>query len=318
MTKNENFPALIISYARPEGVRKIIQNCIDNNVPDIYVAVDGPKTEDVRIKHKEIIDVVESFSGSPNTNVYLLAREVNLGVGAGVISAIDWFFSEVECGHIFEDDLTVSTSYFVFGSECLRRFEFDNRVFMVSGTEISSSSNDILSARWCNYPMIWGWSTWRDSWLEMRRGLLDRKVSRIPFTLSPRKNFWTVGAKRVLDGKVDTWDTPLAAEFLSRGWLCVIPPTNLISNYGDDAGASHTGKGGFGLNLPIVEIDGDIDYYAKLTKNDINEYNKFLEKQVFKIRLRHVFSPFISSFLDRFRYPRDNLTLEAKLKLNDS
>lgn len=306
-------PVLIISYSRPNGVRSLIESCINNGVKDLYIAIDGPKNGESGFFQNEILNVISSYSQIKALKINVLRRQINLGVGVGVISAIDWFFSHEKYGHILEDDLFVDSGFFDFSRLALTKFADDRSVYMISGTEIMGNSSN--SAHWCNYPMIWGWSTWVDRWLEMRRGLLNRKRERFPLYFSPRHNYWAVGANRVLDGKVDTWDTPLAAEFISRKWLCLLPPCNLVSNHGNDASASHTTWESFGLNLPVSRLTSNIDFVSNSTKYQIRSYNRQLEKQVFKIQKRHAMLPIYSLIADRENFKLTQPPLNERLKL---
>jgi hypothetical protein len=306
-------PVLIISYSRPNGVRNLIEACILNKVSELYIAIDGPKNgSDGRLQN-EILQVINSFSYVKDLNVKVLSRKKNLGVGVGVITAIDWFFSQEKFGHILEDDLKVDSGFFNFSREALTKFTDDKNVFVISGTEITGDQTISNSAHWCNYPMIWGWSTWADRWILMRKGLLERKKTKITLLSTARNNFWSVGANRVLDGKVDTWDTPLAAEFISNRWLCLIPPRNLVSNFGNDANASHTFNGSHGLNLPIFVLSGEVDFNSGFTETRIRKYNKQLEKDVFRIKRKHIFLPIYSRLKDQNNYKLVNTPLIERL-----
>lgn len=318
MISNRIYPVLIISYARPDGVRNLIQSCIVNNVTDIYIAIDGPKSEEMKIRQDQIIEVVNSYAQIPGLKLNVLKREKNLGVGVGVITAIDWFFEQEECGHVLEDDLTVSADFFKFSRMCLDEFSQNSNIYMISGTEITGMEEGNSSIFWTNYPMIWGWSTWRDRWFVMRGGLLERKTLTFSNYFSRRFNYWIVGANRVLDGLVDTWDTPLAAEFFSRGWLTIIPPVNLVSNFGDDKNASHTHGGSLGLKLPILEIPKVIDLYSNNNRKSITRYNRYLEEYIFRIRRKHLFLPVYSLLVDRFIYKGKHLSLLQRLKSAES
>lgn len=313
MVSNEIYPVLIISYARPDGVRSLIESCIANNVTNIYVAIDGPKSEGLKSRQDEIVEVVNSFAHISGLTLKLLRREKNVGVGVGVISAIDWFFELEECGHILEDDLTVSDGFFNFSRFCLSEFSRNPNVYMISGTEISGKRVAPPSILWSNYPMIWGWSTWRERWKVMRECMLEEKSLVFPACFSAKNNYWVVGANRVLDGLVDTWDTPLAAEFIRRDWFCAIPPVNLVSNFGDDGGASHTTSGSLGLYLPIYELPSDFEINFGTQDQKTKDYNFYLEKNIFKIKKRHILLPIYSYFFDRFNFRVFRLPLHQRL-----
>ena len=306
-------PVLIISYSRPNGVRNLIESCINNGVSDVYVAIDGPKMGSDGSLQNKILQVVTSFSDVKDLNIRILQRQKNLGVGVGVITAIDWFFSHENFGHILEDDLKVDSGFFDFSREALTKFIDDRNVFLISGTEITGDNTISNSAHWCNYPMIWGWSTWADRWILMRQRLLERKKTKFPLLSSAKHNFWAIGANRVLDGKVDTWDTPLAAEFFANRWMCLIPPRNLVSNLGNDENASHTFDGSHGLNLPIAKLTGTVDFDERFNVSDVKNYNEQLERFVFKIQKKHALLPIFSRLKDQGTYKQFNIPLSERL-----
>jgi hypothetical protein len=223
----------------------------------------------------------------------------NLGVGVGVISGLDWFFSHEDSGHILEDDLQVDSNFFSFSRLALLEFANHESVKMISGSQLIPTAPNGKDVHWSNYPMIWGWSSWSNKWKEMRDGLLQRKSFVCFRKDSSVNNFWAVGANRVLDGQVDTWDTPLAAEFYKRKWICIIPPSNLVKNSGDDLQAFHTKADTFGLNLPISRLSTNLDFYTLSSREYVNYYNKQLEKTVFKVKKRHLFSPLYSPLSKR-------------------
>jgi hypothetical protein len=229
--------------------------------------------------------------------------EENNGVAAGVIKAIDWFFTQVDSGIILEDDLVVADGFFKYCTDALSKFEHEIDVWMISGSQIFESYDFHNQLQLANYPMIWGWATWRGKWQEMRESLITPKKIGLKNIFNHRYLFWAVGANRALSGLVDTWDTPLAFEFFKRQKLCVISPVNLVSNIGDDEVAIHTKTSGFPLFVPLQDFNGygieDMNQCRNLPKS----YNLILEKNLFRIRLRHIFIPYYSFLLDRFLYP---------------
>ena len=61
-------------------------------------------------------------------------RKKNIGCGPGVKTAIDWFFKYEKMGIILEDDTIPCNSFFQFCDYALIKYERDNRIMMVSGT----------------------------------------------------------------------------------------------------------------------------------------------------------------------------------------
>jgi hypothetical protein len=308
-----NPPVLIIAYSRPNGVEQLIEESIKNDVTSFYVSIDGPKPGASNTRQLEILEVVNKYRSNPLLRFELLVHPHNLGVGVAVIRALDWFFSCEEVGHVLEDDLILNSGFFDFSRKALSIFEEIDHVRIISGTQLRNDLNDTQVNYSTNYPMIWGWSTWRSAWLEMREGLLSRKKFSFTGKGSTRINYWATGANRVLDGKVDTWDTPLAAEFNLRKWQCIMPPVNLICNAGDDSMASHTSKGTIGLNREVMPLPQNIDFAVLPTSEETGDYNVFLEQEVFKIRFKHYFLPLFVILADRITYREKISPLSARL-----
>jgi hypothetical protein len=290
---------LILAFLRHNGVKRLIESCLENEVSRIYISIDGPRSDSDRSIQDEMLEIIREFQVATSVQLFVQRHEQNLGVGVGVISGLDWFFSHEDSGHILEDDLIVDSNYFTFSRIALLEFANHESVKMVSGSQLIPTPSSGNEVPWSNYPMIWGWSSWSDKWKVMRDGLLQRKSFVCFRKDSTLNNFWAVGANRVLDGKVDTWDTPLAAEFYRRKWICIIPPSNLVTNSGDDLQAFHTKGDTFGLNLSINKLSTNLDFYSLSSPECINGYNKQLEKIVFKVKKRHLFSPLYAPFSKR-------------------
>ena len=61
-------------------------------------------------------------------------------------------------------------------------------------------------------------------------------------SLDYERIYWLEGARRAYQGYVDVWDTALVALINSGPFFTLLPPTNLISNIGNDSVATHTGE----------------------------------------------------------------------------
>ena len=300
---------LLITHSRVVGVVRLIESILDSN-PDshIYISIDGAQNDFVK---RNQLEMKRYFDMCISRGVRLHYRflEINYGVGAGVINAVDWFYNQVEFGVVLEDDLIVSNDFFAFCSQALEIFKNDEEVWMISGSQILGSRYSADELNFANYPMIWGWATWRDKWLEMRKYLVQVKKIPVAKLFDRKYLFWAIGANRALNGLVDTWDTPLAFEFITREKICVISPTNLVTNVGDDNSAAHTQGPGFPLYIPIGIYQGFAVAYPENRKTRISAYNAELERILFKIRFHHLFIPYYSRVLDRISFPRESRTV---------
>jgi hypothetical protein len=308
--------ALIIAFSRPAGVLTLLESLSANRVERIYVSIDGPRDESDKVNQAEILRILRDFEMTSGSEIYVRANEANLGVAAGVISAIDWFFAQEPEGLILEDDLVVGDDFYRFALTGLTMFRNDSSVWMISGTQLFPNGFSVSKETWTNYPMIWGWAGWAEKWNVMRSEMLkDKKVS-MSNLLNRRWLFWSVGANRALEGKVDTWDIPLAFEFWRLKKFCIIPPVNLISNIGDDEFSTHTTSDNSALRQNIQVLPADFQYMGFGDFEQIKLYNSKLEESIFKVKNRHILLPYYSKLLDWFRFPSKHRKSPLRLRIN--
>lgn len=312
-----NLAVLIIGYSRPTGITNLINSLILNGITKIYLSLDGPKN--IRdIKNQIIIqNEIDKLSVNSDIQIKVLKQEFNLGIAVAVIGAIDWFFVQEDCGVILEDDLVISREFLSFSNSCLDKYLNNPNVWMISGSQLLSNFSSNFETIWTNYPMIWGWATWAQKWKEMRISLIRDKKTTLSQTFNYRYMYWKIGARRVLSGKVDTWDTPLAFEFKVQNKFCILPPVNLVSNMGFDEMASHTMSRESGVGAPIGKIDKQIILNSIPNIHQVYKYNRKLEFDIFKIRFRHLFLMFTSFLFDHFKFPKNTRqdVLRERIKL---
>lgn len=291
---------LIISYARPGGVRRLLESCLESSIDKVFISLDGPGNPQTNSLQESILQIIDEYSKKIEISVNRLDK--NNGVGVGVIKAVDWFFQNVTEGVVLEDDLMIAPSFFQFMFKCLRHVSTENNVMMVSGTRIFPA----LDESPCSsiYPMIWGWGTSSALWQIMRDALIAPKNFGLKSIFSSEYWYWYTGAQRTLKGLVDTWDTPLAYEFFNRRWECIYPPKNLVSNIGFDDFAAHTTNQIFPLGIPVFE--GQLDAWNLDCPSFDPIYTRQLKTKLFKVRPKHLFLPFWSTCNDWLKFPKDS------------
>ena len=299
-----NLAALIIGYSRPSGILNLLNSLISNGVTRVYISIDGPKNARDLKNQKIIQTVIHDYSKDKSIQIKILKQEINLGIAVAVIGAIDWFFTQEDYGLILEDDLLISSDFLKFASLCLDEYANSPNVWMISGSQLLSGLSSKSETVWVNYPMIWGWATWENKWKKMRSSLIENKKTKFSKAFDYRYCYWKVGAKRVLSGKVDTWDTPLAFEFRVQNKFCILPPINLVSNIGFDALASHTIKIENGIGKPIQNVDEPIILTLEPDIKQVKNFNMKLESEIFHIRYRHLLLPLVAFLFDNFKFPK--------------
>ena len=239
-------PVLFLVFNRPRQT-EIVFSAIRNAKPlRLYIACDGPRPN--LKKDSELIEQVQQIVSAVDwqCETYTLFRDVNIGCKLAVSEAISWFFNHEDCGIILEDDCVPSQSFFWFCQICLELFKYDKNVMAITGLNIAGSMPKYDSF-FSNFPLMWGWATWADSWhkydLTMAEwpkfradsAILRLSIGNLPFMLEISD-----AIQQTYDGFIDTWDYQwIFCCWLNRG-LTVAPSLNLIENIGFDEFASHT------------------------------------------------------------------------------
>jgi hypothetical protein len=295
-----NVAVLIICFKRSDNVRKLLTSICEQGVTKVYLAIDGPRDSGTSIG-----DLIESESREIAkrfcVDFHIWKRETNLGPAVSVITAIDWFFSFEKAGIILEDDLVISNDLLQYFEVMLDRFESNQDVMMLSGTQFVNSK-DLEEFRWTSYPVIWGWASWSDRWdlYRERISLLNR--SKIKGT-SKEKRFWKTGLRRCSSGIQDAWDIPLAVSQLASQKKTILPPVNLISNHGADEFAGNTVVDAWPLGMEIGQLPKDYLYLKLDVKNLDASLDAFIRSEVYNLQNLRILPTFLSRLLDHFRFP---------------
>lgn len=276
-------PCIILGYSRIDSLINLINQADRIGFNPIYVSIDGPSNGDIARIQERMILQISALSKVTKSQIIAKFREENLGVAAGIISGIDWFFKNETYGAVLEDDLELSDDFLRYVEFAEKILKKDQACLLASGCRFSSPDNRIA---YTTYPLIWGWATSRLNWDKMRAGLLEKPKCVISF--NARRNYWMVGSRRVHDGLIDTWDTPLASFMIENNFYCLIPPVNLTTNIGYDKHAAHTKSFSFPLGLPNGPL-GDIDLESLQIQKDVEVENQFMDAHVYFIGLRHRF-----------------------------
>lgn len=230
-------PILLIVFNRLDTALQVMHAIAQARPTSLFVAADGPRADrpGEADRVRMVRDAVLARIDWP-CEVRTLFRDTNLGCRDGVRTAIDWFFEQVPAGIILEDDVVPSADFFTFCDTALTTYADDERVYMVSGTNMLGAGVMFDSYSFSSFGSIWGWASWRRAWTrydvtmagwgtEMRRDLV-RRFGQLPARY----------LSSVIDGHVrfaiDTWDTQWLYTMLRDRARAVLPHGNLITNVG--------------------------------------------------------------------------------------
>ena len=301
-----NPPCLIIGYARPNNIEKLIQSAILSKSKKVYISIDGPKSKEIQNMQNEIVLRVNKMKIMyPEVEIALRFNTINLGIAENVVKSIDWFFDNETLGIILEDDLEVSKGFFSYMRSALEFLEFQDEILLASGTRVFEPTDLNNGYQYSNYPMIWGWGTLDFKWKIMRNLIMNETTEiKRGYTSASVRNYWRIGARRVRRGLIDTWDIPLAASMRALNYFCLIPNCNFVSNLGFDEFGSHTREDSFPLGLPLSFEEIQPAEFPIINQFECELWNQRMEKEVFKIRKKHYFLPLFSIISDWFFLPK--------------
>jgi hypothetical protein len=270
-----------------------------NNPSALYIALDGAKDDFVKSVQIEILDEIKNFREVSLIPIQVQQRTENLGSGAGVISAVNWFFENESQGIVLEDDLVVDQNFFIYMRQAISILKNQPSALLASGTRLNMDASEYVT--FCSYPLVWGWATTRDKWQLMTDAIFsETSLKGVQGRLS-EKIFWSTGKKRALKSQIDAWDIPLASGMRSKGLQSLVPPVNLVTNIGFDTNASHTSELRWPLNLArAVSLPSSISLdQSKIVKAENDE---LMRSEIFNIGPMNIFTGAAAIFWDSIRF----------------
>ena len=256
-------PILLITFNRPNHVRRVLAEIRKQKPAELYVCQDGPREENEEdiIKCREVREVVKELVDWP-CNLHTLYQDYNFGCGAGPAIGISWFFEHVESGIVMEDDCLPHPDFFVYCEELLERYKEAPQVQFINAT--------LYHNRWCceasygfsHYMVTGAWAAKRETWrgfdLDLRSlnaRVFRKQVLRLTHNRA-EANWWYFKVKEIKEdrGKKSYWDYQMQIHLFRKEAITIHPKVNLISNIGFDADGTHTltndGRG----NKPVYPI----------------------------------------------------------------
>ena len=239
MTNTFDTPILLLIFNRLDVTQKVFDQIKKLRPSYLFVAADGP-----RVNHaSDILDCNQTRAVINQIDwpceLKTLFRDENLGCGLAVSSAIGWFFEQVEEGIILEDDCLPDLSFFQFCSELLVKYRDDESIYLVSGANLQNGNlRGDASYYFSNYPITWGWASWRRAWKHFnyevlildqtfKSGLLDHV-----FQNSREKLYWRNKFRETELKRKNIWDYQWFYAIWKNKGVGITPNFNLITNLG--------------------------------------------------------------------------------------
>ncbi len=245
--EDSDVPVLFIIFNRQSETSQVLEKIRKAAPKKLFIAADGP-----RLDHPNDIEKCESTRRicsniNWNCEVFTKFEDKNQGCRIAVSSAITWFFENVEAGIILEDDCLPSLSFFGFCRQMLNKYQFDERVMQISG---SNYLGDDYSPEEDYYFSvlndIWGWATWRRAWSKFdlnMPGYEEFKTSGgVNKYLQDRDmaDWLTMYFDDAKNPEASVWSSQWAYAIAKNNALTIVPSKNLVDNIGFDDQGTHS------------------------------------------------------------------------------
>jgi hypothetical protein len=230
-------PVVLILFNRPDLTVRVLDRIRQVEPAALFVIGDGPRPD--RPDDASLCEQARAAVGEVDwpCRVQTNFSDVNLGVRRRIASGMSWVFDQVDRAVVLEDDCLPDPTFFSFCDELLDRFEHEERVMMITGTNIGETwKPDAQSYHFARRGNTWGWASWRRAWRHY-----DPEMKAWEDAAVRRRIRRELGAEHfeALGGWMDrawhqrrVWAVPWQLTTLSHSGLCVVPSANLVSNLG--------------------------------------------------------------------------------------
>jgi len=258
-----NIPILLITFNRPEHVNNVLTAIRKKRPRDLYVFQDGFREgNEADIEKCASVRSVVEASVDWDCQLHTFYADRNYGCGAGPMTGINWFFSQVDEGIVMEDDCLPHTDFFDYCAELLQRYRNNSKVMYISSTLYDNRWQCKYSYDFSHYMITGAWASWARAWKGFDLDLWGLNAKK--FRRHCKKLLYSVVEAdwwyfKVLEIQRDKekksyWDYQMQIHLFENEGLTIHPKVNLISNIGFDGEGTHTltndGKG----NLPSFGI----------------------------------------------------------------
>ena len=235
---------LILFFNRPESLEAEFEVIRKAQPTRLFLYQDGPRNERDLPKMEACRRIVEKVDWP--CEVHRNYQEKNSGCDPSNFNAQKWAFSITDKCIILEDDDIPSISFFSFCKEMLDKYENDQRITMIAGTNYDEVTPDMPYDYFFTTTFsITGWATWKrvvDQWDEHYTFLDDefnmRQLEDYIKERKYQKDFIKFCHYHRSIGKA-YYETIYHAFIFFNSGLCIVPRVNMISNLGACGEGTH-------------------------------------------------------------------------------
>jgi len=277
-------PVVVFAYNRPKHLgatlRALSKNILAPHV-EVFIFVDGPKTDDDVKRIDEIKKQIANCSGFKSlTAIYRLN---NLGLSSSVIKGVSETLENWESVIVLEDDMITSPYFLEYMNQGLIKYKNNPLVSCIHGY-VYPGLKDGSETFFLRGADCWGWGTWRESWKlfnsngEFLLNELRNKNLIKEFDFNGSYPFSSMLENQVL-GKNDSWAVRWYASIFLAGKLTLYPTKSLVQNIGmDSSGQNCINSSNYDVELPAHPVlVKDIEVRHSISR--YREFESFFRRQ---------------------------------------
>jgi len=268
-------------FNRPDHTQKVFSQIRRVKPSRLYISADGPRTENEAAKVEAVRHLILTgidWECEVKTNF----KEQNLGCREAVSRGISWFFQNEEMGIVLEDDCLPELSFFYYCQELLYRFKDESEIGIISSGLINTSQK--YSYSFINYPLIWGWASWRRVWenYDVEASFIKsaseiKRLTGLRYSSNGVIRFWSTIYGNVTN--INTWDYQLTLLFLKLGLKAVYPNHTLVQNIGLTGESTHHFDNSFAFSAVSHPIEFPLLHPKQISIN--RQVQEAIERAIF-------------------------------------
>lgn len=253
-------PIALVIFQRSEHTRKVFAEIRKIQPKELFVIADGPRSVEESHLCQQARKITDEIDW--DCEVRRNYSDINLGCRQRISSGLDWVFKHVDEVIVLEDDCLPHPSFFRYCQELLTKYQFDSRVWCISGNNFQSGQRrGEGSYYFSNYNHCWGWATWKRAWSQYDHHLSQwpefrdgSYLSEILDTEDEILYWYQIFEKLYNIGKPNSWAYAWTFTCWKNRGLTILPNINLVSNIGFGENATHTKGDSPSAHLPVYEI----------------------------------------------------------------
>lgn len=250
-----DIPVVLLLFKRKDAALRIVERLKQAKVSKIYIMADQGR-DDAEIKLvEEAREAVENAIDWDCKVIKNYAKD-NRGVYANIALGAKWVFEREKWAIFLEDDNLPELSFFPFCKELLQKYEHDNRILWICGTNYLGEYKPRLdvSYMFTEHMLPCGWASWSDKFLNNYDGFVEsidnpviEELFRKSFVSKDMSDVYVRPLKRyrllIKNGKEpSSWDYQMSFNLRMNHMLGISPIKNQIKNIGVDDFSEHGGN----------------------------------------------------------------------------